>query len=367
MEDNDVLEWKARRCVLRAEALWYTDAEEAAPVSPSSASSTSPSASSVFSSSASPSSSSSPVSPLAKKGGVRWSFIPLRDCVQLVAPPHDAQSFLLQTRERSHYWRAKSQSERDAWLLSLATQCVSVREGDLLRDVELRIREGEKKRSSAALKCLESTYTLDGALALSDTQELFEGFVVDFFRTASERSARARGRSQADARREEDETEAGSQRGDGETPHDSGSDDEAPPKFTLEQVLRYIRGFDPRAHSGEQATDMENPSGASAERGACEEAPTAAEASAADTRAKETDKSQGPGAHAPSDTQREQREKKEIHRWLEEVIFPKFMGSPIIQRRVVQLAASRSVVSWGCDPLRSPLLCSLEHTGGFSR
>lgn len=55
-----------------------------------------------------------------------------------------------------------------------------------------------------------------------------------------------------------------------------------------------------------------------------------------------------------------------IGKWLRVEIFPKFISSPIIQRRIAQLAASRSVVNWGIDPLKSPLLTSNIFDSGCS-
>lgn len=373
---KDVTTWKARRCLLRPEALWYAKTAD----DPSSPSSDSCSASSPCSPPCSPSCSLSPssssswssqaqVSGSAKRQG-RWTFIPLRDCVQLVAPPHDACSFLLQTRERSHYWKAKSQTERDAWLHALATQCISIREGDLLRDVERRIREGEERRASTMLQSLESMYRLDGTLSFIDTQELLAGFVVDFYRTLADRKEK---REREEKARDGDRHEGGpyeQSEEEAESLFGYMTDDTAPPQFTLQQVLAYIRSYDPESEAPTGARHREGERGkeTATEGGRREATKTAATERDADGGGKGRAKERNSEEHEDEDTdQQAKQERKEIREWLEEVIFPRFMGSSIIQRRIAQLAASRTVVSWGCDPLRSPLLCSLEHTGGLSR
>ncbi|PHJ17554.1 hypothetical protein CSUI_008624, partial [Cystoisospora suis] len=127
----------------------------------------------------------------------RWSCISLRDCVQLLPLPHEADVFLLQTHARSFYWKAKSHSERDAWLVCIANQCVGLRDGDLLRDAELAIlsNEGKKTRHmvcldvwvSIQLDGLEKLYQLEGTLHFTDSRQLFEGFVIDFSRSLVDR------------------------------------------------------------------------------------------------------------------------------------------------------------------------------------
>ncbi|KEP64941.1 UNVERIFIED_CONTAM: hypothetical protein HHA_244860 [Hammondia hammondi] len=374
---KDVTTWKARRCVLRPEALWYsptTDGDH-----PSSSSSASVSSSSPPSSppSSSPSSRASSPSSSCSESRVfasvrprgRWTLIPLRDCVQLVAPPHDTCSFLLQTRERSHYWRAKSQTDRDAWLLALATQCISVREVDLLTDIERRICEGEERQASAMLQSLKSAYRLEGTLSFSDTKELLEGFVVDFYRTLSDRREKQRGAEELEEKNGEEEASDGKEsKEEAEQDRHSEDDDESqlaavtedctPPTYPLEQVLAFIRSYDPR-------DSVKDGGGSEQEEGRGE----AADAPAAQHREREDwEGTARPATEEEGQEERAERSKrKEIWNWLDTVVFPRFMSSPIIQRRIAQLAASRTVVSWGCDPLRSPLLCSIEHTGGFSR
>ncbi|KFG51672.1 hypothetical protein TGMAS_244860, partial [Toxoplasma gondii MAS] len=294
----------------------------------------------------------------------------------LVAPPHDACSFLLQTRERSHYWRTKSQTERDAWLLALATQCISVREGDLLRDIECRICEGEERQASAMLQSLKSAYRLEGTLAFSDTKELLEGFVVDFYRTLSDRREKQRGAEEREDKNREEEPSDGKERmkeaeenrhseDDDESPFLAATEDSTPPKYPLEQVLAFIRSYDPR-DSVKTGGGAEQEGG----RGETADAPAAQNAEREDWggTAKPATEAEGEAERAEGEAERAERwKRKEIRDWLDAVVFPRFVGSPIIQRRIAQLTASRTVVSWGCDPLRSPLLCSIEHTGGFSR
>ncbi|KAL8440355.1 hypothetical protein Efla_000243 [Eimeria flavescens] len=288
---KDASAWKPRRCTLHAEAFWYS--KEVEPDAKGSKDGTAPRR--------------------------KWTCIPLLTCVQLLRWPDDGRVFLVQTESRSYHWRAKSQNEAEAWLLSIGTQRANMKEDELLREAEIRICRTEEAHTDACLDFLHSLYRLEGTLRFRDTRELLSGFLVDFFRSQAAANAPGESGDQKtvaewstgsqcaaeglgkDVRRGRDVSSAPSNSS--VTPHSghgvNGSG------FTFEKVQKFFEvwaGSEPESHLSEDS------------------------------------------------------EFRGIGEWLRVEVFPQFISSPIIQRRVAQLAASRSVVNWGIDPLKSPLL-----------
>ncbi|OEH74860.1 hypothetical protein cyc_01848 [Cyclospora cayetanensis] len=271
--------------------------------------------------------------------GSRWTCIPLSTCVQvrgvvpsarvmmpneleLMRSPQDGKVFLVQTASRSYYWRAQSQSEAEAWLLSIGTQCAALKELELLQQAEERLIQTEEAHTDSCvsslpfanrqslsprypgsvlrtmvtdvrtimqniLEFLHSLYRLEGTLRFSDTRELFEGYLVDFFRSA------------------------------GSAPGPHNMAERRQPWFSLHEVQSFIRTWTARQHD----------------------------------EAKQLQAGGGDAGASPM-TESEKR----IGNWLRICVFPHFTSSPIIQRRIAQLAASHGVQSWGIDPLKSPLI-----------
>ncbi|CDJ64593.1 hypothetical protein, conserved [Eimeria necatrix] len=66
--------------------------------------------------------------------------------------PQDKRGFLVQTDSRSYYWRAQSQNEAEAWLLSIGTQCAAMKEMELLRQAEARIAAAQQQQSETCVR-----------------------------------------------------------------------------------------------------------------------------------------------------------------------------------------------------------------------
>ncbi|CDJ42550.1 hypothetical protein, conserved [Eimeria tenella] len=115
---KDASSWNLRRCALHPEAFWYSkEAAKGAPQRPQ-----------------------------------QWACIPLSSCVQILKIPQDKRGFLVQTDSRSYYWRAQSQNEAEAWLLSIGTQCAAMKEMELLRQAEARIAAAQQQQSEACVR-----------------------------------------------------------------------------------------------------------------------------------------------------------------------------------------------------------------------
>ncbi|KAL8270952.1 hypothetical protein Esti_005107 [Eimeria stiedai] len=308
---KDASAWKPRMCTLRAEAFWY----------------------------------SKDVEPDAKGGKDsqasrnKWTCIPLSTCVQLLRWPDDGRVFLVQTESRSYYWRAKSQNEAEAWLLSIGTQRANMKEGELLREGESRITRTEEAYTGACLEFLHSLYRLEGTLRFHDTRELLSSFLVDFFRARSNSSPEYSASQQVVTKRcGRSQLPNECQKADEQPGHDATPSGAfvtsrtvitcGPSGFTLEEAHNFLKLW----ASGEP----EHLSNRSEFAG-------------------------------PASSLRGVRVDAGIGEWLRVEVFPQFISSPIIQRRVAQLAASRSVVNWGIDPLKSPLLTPNIFDGGFQQ
>lgn len=313
---KDAAAWKLRRCALHSEAFWYS--KEATFELESGTD--------------------------LRAARSQWTCIPLSNCVQLLRWPDDGRVFLVQTGSRSYYWRAKSQNEAEAWLLSIGTQCAALKEMELLRQAEDRTIRTEETHTAACLDFLHSLYRLEGTLRFHDTRELLHGFLVDFFRLPPNVKAptgveprqplvaQANGRPQLAVDSQETHKQQASHAMPGSLEgRPLYGRDVCSAGFTLREVQDFINTWASR-HPDSSGSGAEN----------CEDA--------LNQQAEE----------ASSDSDRR------IGKWLRVEIFPKFISSPIIQRRIAQLAASGSVVNWGIDPLKSPLLASNTFDGGSS-
>lgn len=310
---KDVAAWKRRRCALHPEAFWYSKDTTFEPDDRKE----------------------------SRAQLSKWTCIPLTSCIQLLRWPDDGRVFLIQTGSRSYYWRAKSQNEAEAWLLSIGTQCATIREMDLLRQAEHHIIRTEEAHTDACLEFLHSLYRLEGTLRFQDTRELLDGFLVDLFRMQQSPKTPAdvehrqpvtqpvRGPQLAVAHQKTDDllcqqTELCGPIGAPQPVHDIRT-----AGFSLEEVRDFINAW-ASYHPDSNSDEVEY----------CEDA--------AKVQAEET--------VSKSD--------RRIADWLRIEIFPKFISSPIIRRRIAQLAASRNVMNWGIDPLKSPLLASNIFEGG---
>lgn len=313
---KDVALWKLRCCALHTEAFWYSK----------------------------DTSSELEGRKDAQARRSKWTCIPLTTCVQLVRWTDDGRVFLIQTRSRSYYWRARSQSEAEAWLLSIGTQCAAIKELELLREAEDRTIRTEEAHTDACLDFLHSLYRLEGTLRFHDTRELFSGFLVDFFRShPNANSPRGvKGRQKAERPNGVPQSPVGGQKagagsqGIDEQRRQCTSGGAVPSshgvgsaEFTLREVQDFINTWASR-----QLDSLTN-------------------------RAEYCE-----GAFSPQTAEAPSTSDKRIGEWLRVEVFPKFISSPIIQRRIAQLAASCSVVNWGIDPLKSPLLVSNIFDGG---
>ncbi|XP_026193237.1 uncharacterized protein LOC34618785 [Cyclospora cayetanensis] len=121
---KDASSWKVRRCALHADAFWYSKGAAGG------------------------------ASDATIPSGSRWTCIPLSTCVQLMRSPQDGKVFLVQTASRSYYWRAQSQSEAEAWLLSIGTQCAALKELELLQQAEERLIQTEEAHTDSCVSSL---------------------------------------------------------------------------------------------------------------------------------------------------------------------------------------------------------------------
>eukprot|EP00921_Rhytidocystis_pertsovi_P011552 GHVQ01018680.1.p1 GENE.GHVQ01018680.1~~GHVQ01018680.1.p1 ORF type:complete len:391 (-),score=37.48 GHVQ01018680.1:2987-4159(-) len=219
-----------------------------------------------------------------------WVCIPIRSCLGLAGIFDDKRVFELRTTYRQYLWRAKSSSERDAWVLAIAKGLSALRETDLLHAAKQGIINDEFERASEHLDFLESLSYLEGALSFRETRSLILSFVSDYKQRIG--------------------------------------NDGWPTDFSVEDVRMFIRQWYGQHDTKDEAW---NPN-----RGVTDKSPYEF---SEDFSTGNISESEGKNVDETNEAELLMTKSQQIRKWLQTVLFPDFLETPLVQKRIAELVA----------------------------